>query len=154
MKVGISNPINDVTLLNTAYKQAKVAMEYSENGISVFTDIAFSILLDLIHLSKQGDIFIYQPFLFLWENGDENERDFLKSVYIFLTNERSLRKASQILNLHRNSLKYRLQKISEEIEVDLLSESLSPSLIILMVITLHQLINNEANLRQQLNHSD
>lgn len=154
LKVGISNPINDVTLLNTAYKQAKVVMEYSENGISVFTDSAFSILLDLIHLSRQGDIFIYQPFLFLWENGDENKRDFLKSVYIFLTNERSLRKASQILNLHRNSLKYRLQKTSEEIEVDLLSESLSPSLIILMVITLHQLINNEANLRQQLNHSD
>ncbi|MFZ7121384.1 MAG: PucR family transcriptional regulator [Eubacteriaceae bacterium] len=143
LKVGISNPFNDVTLLNLAYKQAKIVMQYSEKRISAFNDNAFPILLDVIHSSELNDIFIYQPFLLLWEKGNATERDFLYSVYIYLTNERSLHKASNLLCLHRNSLKYRVQKIGEEIEVDLLSDSLSQSMIILMNITLHKLINNE-----------
>lgn len=143
LKVGISNPFTDVTLLNIAYKQAKIVMQYSENRISAFNDNAFPILLDVIHSSELNDIFIYQPFLLLWKKGNATERDFLNSVYIYLTNERSLHKASNLLCLHRNSLKYRLQKIGEEIKVDLLSDSLSQSMIILMIITLHKLINNE-----------
>lgn len=143
LKVGISNPFNDVTLLNTAYKQAQEALQYGGRKIAAYSDNAFSIVLNLIDSSKQGAVFIYQPFLSLWKNGDDNDRAFLKSVYLFLIHERNLRQASQLLNLHRNSLKYRLEKISEAIEVDLLSESLNPSLILLMIITLHRLIHNE-----------
>ncbi len=41
------------------------------------------------------------------------------SLYIYLKNEKSLVLASKILNIHRSTLIYRLNKINEIIKVDL-----------------------------------
>lgn len=140
LKVGISNPMKDIRMLKIAYQQAKEVLKYSDQTIDHFEEQAFMISLDVILSDNRGEGFVYLPILYRWQMGDDKERDFLKSAYVYLTSERNLHRASKSLNLHRNSLKYRLQRISEAIEVDLLYEDLSPSIIYLMVITLYQCI--------------
>lgn len=42
----------------------------------------------------------------------------LKTLYFYLTEERSLKNAGEILDIHRNSVVYRLSKIEEIIDID------------------------------------
>ena len=43
----------------------------------------------------------------------EENTDNLETLYIYLRNERSYLKASKIMNLHRNSIVYRINRIQE-----------------------------------------
>ena len=42
----------------------------------------------------------------------------LKTLYFYLTEEKSLKNAGEILDIHRNSVVYRLSKIEEIIDID------------------------------------
>ena len=48
-----------------------------------------------------------------------NGTDLLRTLYFYLVEERSLIKASQRLNVHRNSIVYRINKINELVDINL-----------------------------------
>ena len=50
---------------------------------------------------------------------DSNGTDLLRTLYFYLVEERSLIKASQRLNVHRNSIVYRINKINELVDINL-----------------------------------
>ena len=50
---------------------------------------------------------------------DKESKDLLDTLYIYLLNERSYLKTSKELDLHRNSIVYRINKITAKYELDL-----------------------------------
>lgn len=65
------------------------------------------------------EYFIPRELQMLKDHDEKNHSDLLKTLYFYLLEERSLIKASERLNVHRNSIVYRTNKINEIIDIDL-----------------------------------
>ncbi len=64
------------------------------------------------------------PFIhdMIWQmlaSDDKESRDLLDTLYIYLLNERSYLKTSKDMDLHRNSIVYRINKITSRYDIDL-----------------------------------
>lgn len=65
------------------------------------------------------EYFIPKELRLLREHDEKNHSDLLKTLYFYLLEERSLIKASERLDVHRNSIVYRTNKINEIVDIDL-----------------------------------
>ena len=65
------------------------------------------------------EYFIPKELRILRDHDEKNHSDLLKTLYFYLLEERSLIKASERLNVHRNSIVYRTNKINEIVDIDL-----------------------------------
>lgn len=54
----------------------------------------------------------------LLEHDLEKNSEFLKTLYLYLIEERSLIKVAEIMDIHRNSVVYRINRISEIVDID------------------------------------
>lgn len=54
----------------------------------------------------------------LLEHDLEKNSEFLKTLYLYLTEERSLIKVAEIMDIHRNSVVYRINRLSEIVDID------------------------------------
>lgn len=60
----------------------------------------------------------------------EKNSEFLQTLYLYLIEERSLIKVSEIMDIHRNSVVYRINRISEIVDIDFEDSNLRYNLII------------------------
>ncbi len=123
---GISRPTSGLTSLREAYREAKDAMSIANE------------LGDLEQATFYGDLKLYQLLLALKERNldhlkmfyeatlgplvehDERKQgDLLRTLNGFFQANGNLAKAAQDLDVHRNTLVYRLERISELTELDL-----------------------------------
>ena len=65
------------------------------------------------------EYFIPKELRMLQDHDKKNHSDLLKTLYFYLLEERSLIKASERLDVHRNSIVYRTNKINEIVDIDL-----------------------------------
>ena len=63
--------------------------------------------------------FLPRELLLIKKHDDKNNSDLLLTLYSYLMEERSLIKASERLDVHRNSIVYRMNKINELVDLDL-----------------------------------
>ena len=123
---GISRPCQGLTLLRDAYREAKDALSIANE------------LGDLERATYYGDLKLYQLLLALKEHNldhlrrfyeatlgplvnhdDRKQGDLLRTLNGFFQANGNLAKAAQDLDVHRNTLVYRLERISELTELDL-----------------------------------
>lgn len=79
------------------------------------TSLVYELALRFSNLES----FLPKELRILKEHDDKNNSDLLKTLYFYLLEERSLIKASEKLDVHRNSIVYRTNKINEIVDIDL-----------------------------------
>ena len=123
---GISRPTSGLSALREAYREAKDALSIANE------------LGDLEQATYYGDLKLYQLLLALKEHNlehmrqfyeatlgplvehdDRKQGDLLRTLTGFFQSNGNLAKAAQDLDVHRNTLVYRLERISELTELDL-----------------------------------
>lgn len=118
LSLGISNDFFNIMDCPKYYNQAVKSIELNNmlnlnNTISLYNEIKFYDLL-----SSTSNIIDYTDFcdpvlLKLKEYDMINNTDFYYTLYIFLKNNLSLQESSKELFIHRNTMRYKINKIKE-----------------------------------------
>lgn len=132
---GISRPIFNLSDISYGFRQVKLALKYRNVPHSdAYTDNKTA--EKRIH--RFEDLF---PFIFtgegeeardLWYHTDyhnklyslkqqdrQHGKDFFKLLRVYIENERRITETAAIMNVHRNSLPYRIAKLQDIMEMDL-----------------------------------
>ena len=123
LKAGVSLPFEDIGNVYYAYRQALAAVSYgtlfgSEKSICNFYDYAIEYIIAVDNL--QEAVAACEPDIKrMWVPGEKNGGEKIDTLRVYLNNERSLIHTANELFLHRNTLVYRLKKITESLRSDL-----------------------------------
>ena len=127
LSVGISNAFETITATRTAYVQARAAIRlgemargsFGEDCLYRYCDHAYLHLLELAdrHTNLLG--YCHPALLRLAAHDERHGGELMETLFCYLQTACSTSRASAILNLHKNTLLYRLGRIREVIGVDL-----------------------------------
>lgn len=123
---GVGKLYGNVNMLYRSYQQAKVAMELGK-VVEHTTRLAFFDKLGAVRLfynqSEQDlDEFFQEAIGVLDRHDRENNGSLLTTLWHYLRANRDTKKASKILFIHANTLRYRLKKIEELLKASLENE--------------------------------
>jgi sugar diacid utilization regulator len=124
MTAGLSYAFVSLTEMNRFYRQSLKAIELGrhmnrENNLYYYENYLFEHMLSIC--PEQGELhqFCHPSVLVLREYDKKNSTNYLKFLYQYLDNINNPRGVISALNIHRNTLKYRLDKIKGIMDVDL-----------------------------------
>lgn len=124
--IGISNLLYDVTDLHTGYHQAQTALEHHKNEESdsnksyiYFEDIAFSEVLKYLSSNIAIKDYCSVGIISLLKYDQENATQLSQTLYIYFLCYGDAVLAAKRLNIHKNTLYYRLNIIREVLDNDL-----------------------------------
>lgn len=120
VRIGLSYKFTDWKVLKSGYKQAKIALACSNKRVVMLdTFSAMEYVVSEIRTALHGSD-ILQPSLRILKNYDlKHNTEYFKTLHVFLQKERSLVETAKVLNIHRNSLIYRVERIKSVIGEDL-----------------------------------
>ncbi|MGI6218176.1 MAG: PucR family transcriptional regulator, partial [Coriobacteriales bacterium] len=121
MRFGLSWRFSDWKILPEAVNQTEVVLSYTADPVAVLNSHCVLFYVFSILMSSTRNIEIVHPAIETLEQYDnEHNSDYLRTLWFYLRHERNLVKTAEDLNIHRNSLVYRVKRISEIIpDVDL-----------------------------------
>jgi len=124
--VGISRAAEGLSALRDAYREAKdalgIAAELGERGQTTFYgDLKlYQLLLALKENGLENMLDFYQETLgVLVEHDERKQSDFIRTLSGFFESNGNLAKAANDLDIHRNTLVYRLDRISDLTGLDM-----------------------------------
>lgn len=116
---GISKPFNDIMDFRFFYEQAKNAIIYGEryekkNRCHFYQDISLLHLLDTANQSSSSLSQFCAPALTtILEYDQAYNTKWFRTLYVYLNYNCDMSKAANALNINRNSMHYRINKIKE-----------------------------------------
>lgn len=119
-RVGSSYPFRELGNLFESYQQAKMAIEEdcAEGTIRSCADFQLQYICSLVR--KQTTASLFHPALGILEAYDrKNGTQLLETLAAWLIYERRQKETAVVLNVHRNSVFYRLNQIQSLCELDL-----------------------------------
>jgi len=124
LRIGVSNAFTHVESFAKYYHQAVSALNLGkrlnpENLIFYYIDYQFYDLLDHVEDESQLGLFCHPALSMLRQYDRKNETCLYATLKVYLDSGCSIKLASEKLFVHRNSLVYRLGRISEISNVDL-----------------------------------
>lgn len=129
LAAGISAPVKDIKKLKSHTLQAinsiRIGQEDSpENRIYYYEDYVVDSLL--LTVSGQLDLTeFYHPYIGIIENYDtKNQTDYLETLKKYVSCNGNLKAAAGELWIHRNTMSYRIEKISEILGIDSFDQKL------------------------------
>lgn len=124
LKMGISSEFSSIEDCSIYYNQAISSLEIGkilepEQLIYKYEDIQpYNFIYMAKHKLIKEDF--YNNSLYILKKYDkENGSDLYKTLYAYLKNNHSMTKTSEEMFIHRNTLRYRIEKIAEIIRVNL-----------------------------------
>jgi sugar diacid utilization regulator len=123
-KAGIGMPFTDISRLAAHYKLASAALEKGEflnpeKRLYFYPAYIVRHIIDLCSQSLDMTAICHPEAIKIFNYDLKNKTDLLKSLYFYLISEKSLIAASKQLNIHKNTLVYRLQRIADLFAVNL-----------------------------------
>lgn len=118
---GISFPFHDIFSMPQALKQASIAMDFAiaHNRKTAWCEESTLEYVKQV-LSEKLTADVEEPFLKNLRRYDKQHgTEYYQTLYVFLQQERSPKRASETLHIHKNTLLYRIKKIEETGAVDL-----------------------------------
>ena len=113
-RFGLSWRFSDWNLIGEAINQTEVALSYTAAPVAVLDSHCVLFYIFSILTSSTRNIEITHPAIeFLEEYDDEHNSEYLRTLWLYLRHERNLVKTAQDLDIHRNSLVYRVRRIEE-----------------------------------------
>ncbi|MFZ7120335.1 MAG: PucR family transcriptional regulator [Eubacteriaceae bacterium] len=123
MKCGISACFNNFMLLKQYYIQSYFALEFCKQQTDIssqhYQDCHENHIMHLLKSTTDLRCLCHPLILSIWNSHDQNNHQLINCLYHYLLNGRSLSLTSKALHIHRNTLIYRINKISQILEVDL-----------------------------------
>ncbi|MDO5718540.1 MAG: helix-turn-helix domain-containing protein [Tissierellia bacterium] len=118
MKILVSTVFSDILEIRKYYLFLEMLSAKINDGI---IDLSVDTIKVMLLLTKgfESKVFINSEIKKLKEYDQENDGDLLETLYAYICYERSLVKTAEKLNVHRNTVVYRVNKISEIINIDM-----------------------------------
>lgn len=119
-----SNPLSDLKEFRTVYNMCRhlyYATEHtgSRTIMDGYYDLVYANLKETINVFT----LLHPSVWALYLQDIEDHSDNLETLYIYLLHERSYLKASKLMDLHRNSIVYRVGRVQEMFPLDLDDEN-------------------------------
>lgn len=123
-KIGISDSFDNIYEMPTYAIQTHKVLEFvsskNTNDVFYYEDYA---LKDMVSLKKENQkVFCAPEIKKIYEYDKLHGTDYLNTLKVFLGNERSVMSTAAKLNIHRNTLTYRVGRMQELFGIDYLSE--------------------------------
>lgn len=121
--LGVSKEFTDIIECRKYYKQAIKALEINKilslkDNISLYGQLQFYHLISLA-IDKTNETDFSNPTLLKLRKYDsKNNTDFYNTLYIFLENNLNLQASAKELFIHRNTMRYRINKIKALTRID------------------------------------
>ncbi|TGE31476.1 helix-turn-helix domain-containing protein [Desulfosporosinus sp. Sb-LF] len=124
LRAGISRPFLKLTDVKEHYLESTEAIKLGNlmNKKQSFYKYEDYLIFDLINSysdTQKWKKFIHQSLIRLIEYDKENGTDYFRSFYTYLCNFKNVKDSATILNIHRNTLFHRMEKIESLLDVDL-----------------------------------
>ena len=118
---GISSVYHDELLTGRMAEQAKAVLAYG--GSSEIKKAAWNFpeyIFDILIQNHEDDLYVIHPGIIEMEQYDAKYKtEYLKTLRIWLDNKMDYSETAKALHLHRNSLYYRMQRITELFSLNL-----------------------------------
>lgn len=124
LKAGISRSFSSLAEVRGRYLESVEALKLGNvlKNHSHFFQYENYLIFDLININadnKKIQKFIHPSLIKLIEYDKKNRTDYTLSFYTYLRNFKNVKDTSDSLNIHRNTMFHRLEKIEEILNVDL-----------------------------------
>ncbi|MDR2785480.1 MAG: helix-turn-helix domain-containing protein, partial [Treponema sp.] len=123
MRCGVSMVFHNFMRLRYYYVQSSFAAaqceSYPGSLLCYYENCQRTHILKSLRTSADPQSFCHPEILALWESGSEEQRELVHCLYHYLLNGRNLAATAKALFLHRNTLTYRLEKLSNILDNDL-----------------------------------
>jgi len=125
---GVSMVFNNFLHLRYYYTQSKFAAAQCKPQLSpsicFYEDYQTDHVLQTLSLGSDLRCFCHPGILSLWESGSEAQRELVHCLYHYFSNGKNISATAHAVHIHRNTLIYRLGKVSEILNVDIKQPSL------------------------------
>ena len=124
VSIGIGNYYNKLTEIKNSLAEAERALQaakwvHTKNKIFCYKDLGIYRLLFKVGDNQELESFCQETIGALLDYDKTHHTELLRTLESFLTENGNLVKTAQNMYIHRNTLKYRLQKIEELAEISL-----------------------------------
>lgn len=123
-KAGISNEFDNFLGLDTQYGQAEIALKKGserapEALVYLYQDYALDYICQRLNSEIDKHLLIHPDIERIINHDRENGSELFQTLKVYLANERNVSKTAKALYLHRNSVTYRIEKISSIMKTSL-----------------------------------
>ena len=121
IRCGVSFPFSDLTSLKQAFFQADYALRYAVPQESVFyrfETVPFSGMIEYLKNSCEWRPFVPPSLKKLIDSDLENRTDYTHTLLVYLLNYGRAADTADQLFIHRNTLRYRLERIKDICGID------------------------------------
>ena len=121
IRCGVSAPADDLHAVPVRFAQARFASSQApqREGVSLCSEYAFPYLIDLLHKDEDAAYLLHPAVEKLGEYDAQNHGELLVTLREYLRHDKNLQKTLEALQIHRSTLKYRLQRIEDLTGLDL-----------------------------------
>ena len=114
LSLGISMPVPGAESLHAAFLQAQFALDASPDpGVRCCRDLALAFLLQSLKKEKMTGYLLHPAITTLTAYDEANNSDLCQTLFTYLENGCNQAETAACLNIHLNTLKYRLKRITE-----------------------------------------
>ena len=122
--IGVSRPVSDIARCPKAFQEAKEALTLGRlaspgKNIYYYQNLVFYTLLKGIDPDAGIQEYCHPAIFALMEYDAKSQACLCETLFMFLLCDGSLQKISQEMFLHRNTISFRMNKISELLHLDL-----------------------------------
>lgn len=119
---GISSEFCDIRQVSIYKTQAEFSLEKAYNSQSTITyydTCQWEQIIETVQTQTKLQSICHPLIYSLWHSNKESNREFVQCFSAYLLNGRNIAETSRRLHLHRNTLIYRLNRISEILNIDI-----------------------------------
>lgn len=119
--VGVSRPLRGLAQVREGYRQALAALRFGsgEQTLAFYEDVAVLDFAAMCAREARLEDIVYPPLLDLWEKDRDSRTDCFNTLKVYLDSERNMSKTADVLRIHYNTVKYRLDSIRQSLGIDL-----------------------------------
>lgn len=136
-----SSLYHDLTATHMVWKQLMFMFDYgesaSEDHALYYEDYYIKHYMHIIHNEFPSETLFHSAFDKLHGFDQKNHTDYLRTLICYLQNNCSVNTTSDILNIHRNSLLYRIRKIEELLNFEISSSEERPYMLFASFLISH-----------------
>ncbi len=119
-----SNPLRGLKDFHAVYNACRNVYQAStQKDVITMKSGYYDLVYEKLKESVNVRTLLHPSVLSLYQQDMDDRSDNLETLYIYLLHERSYLKASKLMNLHRNSIVYRVGRVQEMFPMDLDDET-------------------------------
>lgn len=128
VKLGISSVCCDISTFHKGYQEAVKAIEIGrikriDQRVILSSELGHLGLLLNARNPEELDAFANKQLGQLYEYDQKNNAELMKTLYYYVGNEHNLHKTARMMNISISGMRYRLRRIKELLDMDLMDSS-------------------------------